>query len=172
MRVLCGLLTFSLALLGRPLFQQAGLPLNELDKVYQDESHCLVGPEIRGTGDQPISCYCRDAIVDARYVYTTYLLTGKDTNLNGAYLSLETTARRMCGGAEGTLRAATATDWQWKGPEVKRTYPSDSEVERIKPDSRGFRTVPYKVQLTFRDSRGHVTKVEAFRATERELVKK
>ena len=54
---------------------------NCLDKVYADESHCLVGPEIRSDRDNPISCYCRDAIVDARYVYFTYLLQGKTETL-------------------------------------------------------------------------------------------
>ena len=45
--------------------------LGDLDKLYADESHCLVSPEIRSDKDNPISCFCRDAIADARYLYFT-----------------------------------------------------------------------------------------------------
>jgi hypothetical protein len=34
----------------------------DMDKVYSDESHCLVAPEIRGNKDNPNSCYCRDGV--------------------------------------------------------------------------------------------------------------
>ena len=53
---------------------------DKLVMVYSDESHCLVEPEIRGESDKPNSCYCRDAIVDARYVYQNYVIMGKDRN--------------------------------------------------------------------------------------------
>jgi len=51
---------------------QAQFP-SDLDKVYADESHCLTSPEIRSDEDNPISCFCRDAIVEARYLYFTYV---------------------------------------------------------------------------------------------------
>lgn len=139
--------------------------LTELDKVYGDESHCLVGPEIRGDKDSSISCYCRDAIVDARYVYQTYLTTGKDRNLNGTYLTLVSKAEQMCGeGLVAINEAASSRDWRWNGPEVTRTYPSDSKIEQIRPDSKGFRTVEYLVQVTYRDKHGRITKVDNFTA--------
>jgi len=33
-----------------------------MDKLYQDESHCLTSPEIRSDKDNSISCYCRGPI--------------------------------------------------------------------------------------------------------------
>ena len=33
----------------------------KLDEIYKDETHCLLGPEIRSEKDKPISCYSRDA---------------------------------------------------------------------------------------------------------------
>jgi hypothetical protein len=39
------------------------------DTLYADESHCLASPEIRSDKDNPISCFCRDTIADARYLY-------------------------------------------------------------------------------------------------------
>lgn len=62
---------------------------NTMDEVYRDESHCLTSPEIRGDKDAPISCYCRDAIAETRYVYFTYLLSAKDDNLSGVVLALQ-----------------------------------------------------------------------------------
>src|SRR5208337_4593936 len=94
------------------------------DEIYKDESHCLVAPEIRSERDKAISCYCRDALTDARYVYQTYLLAGKDQNLGGAYLTLESNATRLCGEEYGVIRAAQDADWRWSGPEVIRRYPS------------------------------------------------
>ena len=138
----------------------------QMDKVYGDESHCLVAPEIRRNSDNPISCYCRDAIMDARYVWGNYLLTGKDRNLNGAYLTLERHARQMCGEHYDIIKAIQTKDWQWNGPQVTRKCPPDNEIEQIKPDSRGFRTVEYEVRLTYRDSQGRVAKVENFTAFE------
>jgi hypothetical protein len=139
-----------------------------LDQIYKDETHCLVGPEIRNEKDKPVSCYCRDALTDARYVYQTYLLTGKDRNLNGTYLALQSYAAQMCGEGYDVLRVAQDADWRWTGPEVIRKYPPDSEIEQLKPDSHGWRTVEYKVELVYRDPRGRpVAKVESFTAVDR-----
>ena len=138
----------------------------QMDKVYADESHCLVAPEIRRNSDNPISCYCRDAIMDARYVWGNYLLTGKDRNLNGAYLVLWGHAEQMCGKHYDFIKVTQTEDWQWNGPQVTRKYPPDSEIEQIKPDSRGFRTVKYEVRLNYRDRQGRVAKVENFTAFE------
>ncbi len=126
-----------------------------------------MAPEIRGDKDSPISCYCRDAIADARYVYQTYLLTGKDRNLNGTYLILESYARQMCGEGYDVIAATQAKGWQWPGLQVTRKYPSDSTIGLIRPDSKGFRTVEYKVRLVYRDPQGRVTKVDNFTALER-----
>lgn len=140
---------------------------DNLDKVYRNESHCLVGSEIRGEQDNPISCYCRDAIMDARYVYENYLHAGKDRNLNGAYLRLCDYALQMCGEQYDVLKATQKKDWQWNGPQVTREYPPERKIDQIQPDSEGFRTVLYMVHLTYRDQRGHVTKVENFTTMER-----
>lgn len=136
----------------------------ELNKVYADESHCLVAPEIRGDKDSSISCYCRDAIVEARYVYQTYITTGKDRNLNGPYDALESHAEKVCRKGYEMFKAAWASKWRWNGPEVTRTYPSDSTIEQIRPDIKGFRTVEYLVQVTYRDKQGRITKVENYTA--------
>jgi len=69
-----------------------------MDQIYRDESHCLTLPEIRGDKDAPISCYCRDAIWQARYVYFAYLLPAKDDNMSGIVLTLQEHARQVCGG--------------------------------------------------------------------------
>ena len=140
---------------------------DSMDMVYRDESHCLVAPEIRGEKDNPISCFCRDAIMDARYVYENYLLTGKDRKLNGAYLTLWDHAQQMCGKQYEVLKATQAKNWQWHGPQVTREYPPESEINQIQPDGKGFRTVEYKVHLTYRDIGGHITKVENFTALEK-----
>ncbi len=143
---------------------------NTLNQTYQDESHCLVLPEIRGAQDKPISCYCRDTLVDARYLWQTYVADTaphKDLNLFGTMLSLEELGRQKCGDDYDVHGKAEAKDWRWDGPEVSRTYPTDSEIEHLKADSRGLRTVAYDVSLTYRDSRGRVTKVERFTAFER-----
>jgi hypothetical protein len=139
-------------------------PMN-LDTIYRDESHCLVAPEIRSAADRPISCYCRDAVANMRYVYRTYLLTGKDRNLNGTYLALWDQARRECGDGYDVLKEAEES--QWNGPEVTRKYPPDGVIEQMKPDSKGFRSVKYEVRLTYRDPQGRVTKVETFSAVEK-----
>jgi hypothetical protein len=139
---------------------------DSMDAVYRDESHCLVAREIRGEKDKPISCFCRDAIIDARYVYQNYLLSGKDRKLNGTFLRLWDQAKQICGKQYDVLEAAETKDWQWNGPQVTREYPPESEINQIQPDSKGFRTVEYKVRLTYRDSAGQVIKVENFTAVE------
>lgn len=144
---------------------QLPVPTN-MDKVYADESHCLVGPEVRSDKDSPISCYCRDAIVDARYVYFTYLLTGKDTNLNGTFLTLQRDATESCGRRFDVDKMTTAKSWKWNGPEVVRIYPPDSEIKRINPDSYGTRRVKYEVRLVERNRDGRATTLESFSATE------
>ncbi len=139
-----------------------------MDMVYKDESHCLLAPEIRGKQDKQISCYCRDAIMDARYVYENYLLTGKDQNLNGTYLTLEDKAQEMCDERySAVVKAIQTKDWQWNGPQVIREYPPEREINQIQPDSKGFRTVKYKGHLTYRDLRGNITKVENFTALDK-----
>jgi hypothetical protein len=100
-------------------------------------------------------------------VYQTYLITGKDSNLNGAYLTLERSAQQTCGKGYDDVASATRKGTGWSGPEVRRTYPSDSSIERLKPDSDGFRTVQYEVRLTYRDQQGRVTRVENFKVTDR-----
>lgn len=134
-----------------------------LDEIYKDESHCLVAPEIRGPKDRPISCYCRDALVDASYVYQSYLQ--KDRNLAGAYLTLELRALEKCGDGYDVSQAVMEP-WRWNGPEVIRKYPPNSEIDRIKPDGKGLRSVVYEVFLTYRDQQGHVANVEIFKASE------
>jgi hypothetical protein len=145
----------------------AQAPTSVLDKIYSDESHCLIGPEIRQDSDGPISCYCRDALVDARYVYHTYLIAGKDVNLNGTYLALEAHTQQMCGKDYAVFNLVRATNWRWEGPEVRREYLPDEEIKKIAPDKDGWRTAPYKVHLTFRDSNQNVIKTEGFVASER-----
>ena len=140
---------------------------NIMDKVYRDESHCLLVPEIRGKQDNPISCPCRDAIMDARYIYQNYLLTKKDLNLNGIYLTLVDHAQEICAEKYDNIYKNTiAAKWQWNGPKVKRQYPPEREINRIQPDNKGFRTVEYKVTLTYVGASGRVIKFENFTARE------
>lgn len=151
----------------------------DLDKIYADESHCLTGLEIRSERDNPVSCYCRDAIVDARYVNDTYVLSEKDLNLKGTFLTLKMHANEMCKDKESVLEADTTwvykaidhENWQWNGPEVTRKYPSNAEIERIKPDTHNVRTVPFKVTLTYHDSQGRIVKTDTFAAHELEPVR-
>ena len=150
----------------------------ELQKIYLDESHCLASPEIRGDKDNPISCYCRDAIADARYVYFTYLLPGKDANLHGIFLTLQhyvldecsrdTAERGDSDFIQKTYDAITSKDWKWSGPEVVRTSPPDEVVKRIKPSGEhgAGRWVPYTVQLVYRDAQGRVMRTEEFATRE------
>lgn len=143
----------------------------KLDEIYSDETHCLVGSEIRAQKDNAISCYCRDAIMDARYVWETYLtppasgpLRGKDENLFGVELTLEIHARQTCGEGYDVHKAVAANDWTWNGPEVVRTYPPDDVLRQIKPDSHGIVHYEYTVVLLQRDSRGNVVTTESFTA--------
>lgn len=149
----------------------------DLKKVYRDETHCLLAGEVRSAADNPnvrqrrpeeISCSCRDALADTRYVYQTYLITGKDDNLSSGYLSLAVQAERMCGRTSSDVHSATVEkEWRWDGPEVIRKYPPDGSIELIKPDSSGLRTVKYEVLLTYRDAQGRAANFETFSTTER-----
>jgi hypothetical protein len=147
---------------------------NMMDEVYRDESHCLTAPEIRRDEDAPISCYCRDAVADARYVYHTYLLSGKDRNLNGTFFVLTDHISEMCGKDYNALGIAEQEDWHWNGPEVVRTYPPDEVIARISPEMKDGkpigRWVPFTVQLVYRDGQGHVTRTENYSNREFEPV--
>ena len=162
----------------RPDFPRAQDWPSAMQKLYMDESHCLIAPEIRGDKDNPISCYCRDAIADARYVHFTYLLPGKDANLYGTFLTLRHDALDECSrnaaeamGADfiqKTYDAITSKDWKWSGPEVVRTSPPDEVIKRIKPTGEhgAGRWVPYTVQLVYRDAQGRVTRTEEYATRE------
>lgn len=154
---------------------------NTMDEIYRDESHCLTSPEIRSDKDAPISCYCRDAISEARYVYLTYLLSGKDRNLNGIFLTLQERATERCGSPDYAdpnydviHRASTTKEWKWNGPEVVRTYPPQGVIERISPETKDGkavgRWVPFTVQLVYRDAQGRVTRTENYSSREFEPV--
>jgi hypothetical protein len=138
-----------------------------IDRVYEDETHCLVAPEVRTDSDMPVSCWCKDAIVDARYVYFTYVRPKKDTNLKWSYLALVTNANRQCGDTVGTVKATSDSGWRWNRPEVTRVYPPDHIIDQLKPDDEGRRAVQYQVILTYRDAQGHMTRTEQFSAIER-----
>jgi hypothetical protein len=157
-----GLVTLASFVLPTTPGAQGGL--SALDKICADETHCLTGPEIRREKDNPISCYCRDAIVDARYIWHTYLLTGKDTNLNGAELALQRNVTQMCGEGYDVHKAVGAEDWKWNGAEVVRTSPPDDVLRQIKPDSHGMIQYEYTVVIPQRDSSGRVTKTDSFTA--------
>jgi len=161
-----GLVTFATFVLvaAMPPTTDAQDWLSPLDKIYADESHCLTGPEIRSEKDSPISCYCRDAIVDARYIWHAYLLTGKDRNLNGAELALQRNVTLMCGENFDVHKAVEAEEWKWNGPEVVRTSPPDDVLRQIKPDAHGLIQYEYTVVILQRDSSGRVTKTDTFTA--------
>lgn len=167
MKPLVCFLTFSFILVWHSSSLAGKGNMNKMDMAYSDESHCLVAPEIRGKNDNPISCFCRDAIMDARYVYQNYVLTGKDKNLNGVYLTLVDHAQQMCGEQYDVIEVTQTKNWHWNGPQVTREYPPEREINQIQPDSKGFRTVEYKVHLSYRDPGGRVTKVENFTAMEK-----
>lgn len=144
---------------------------NKMDEIYGDQSHCLTLPEIRSDKDASISCYCRDAIAEGRYVYFSYLLSGKDQNLNGPFLALQELAKQQCSQDYDAIHDATETnDWKWNGPEVVRTYPADDVVERIEPVNKEGkpigRWVPFTVQLVYRDAQGHVIRTENYSSRE------
>lgn len=150
---------------------------SDLDKVYADESHCLVSPEIRSEKDNPISCFCRDAIIEARYLYFKYVTAdspNSDPNLRGPFLALQARAEERCSRDKAErlsmdftrrmLDATTAKDWKWIGPEVVRTYPPDDVLRQIKPDGQGMIRYDYTVVILQRDSSGHVVKTDSFTA--------
>ncbi len=172
-RSICLLLTlalFATVAFGQALPKPSGEHNGMLEQIYRDESHCLTGPEIRNEKDNPISCYCRDAIMDARYVYFTYLLPGKDENLNGTFLALQGHVQQMCSSDSDTGAATMLEQWKWRGPEVVRTYPADEVVERISPEMKDEkpvgRWVPFTVQLVYRDEQGRVTRTENYASRE------
>ena len=142
----------------------------DLDKVYSDESHCLTLADMRGNEDNYNSCYCRDAIVDARYVYFTYFLSGKDRNLTGTYLTLFSYVEEKCGKKRDAKVACEEQEWSWDGPEVSRTYPSDEVIKRITPERKDGRPigrwVPFTVQLIYRDKGGRVVRTENYASRE------
>jgi hypothetical protein len=86
-----------------------------LDNNYRDESHCLTIADMRGEKDNAISCFCRDAIVDSRYVYFTYVKLQKDPNLNGVFLALVDRIAEKCGENYDALDAATHENWNGMG---------------------------------------------------------
>jgi hypothetical protein len=142
--------------------------VSSLNKVYSDETHCLTAADMRSDKDNAISCWCRDAIVDARYVYLTYILSGTDHNLNGAYLRLQEDISTTCG-EDFDISEAEQKDWKWNGPEVIRTYPPDDVINRIQLESKGSlkgRWVPFTVQLLYRDAAGRTTKTEDYSSRE------
>jgi len=146
-----------------------------LDAVYRDESHCLTAADMRGDQDMQMSCWCRDAIIEARYVYFTYVRGGKDRNLNGVLLSLEGHIDQQCGkGHQDAHEVSTRDAWKWTGPEVVRTYPTDAVISRIAPEMRDGkpvgRWVPFTVQLIFRDAQGQVTRTDNYSSRELEPV--
>jgi hypothetical protein len=140
-----------------------------MDDIYWDQSHCLAFPEIRSDKDASISCYCRDAIADARYVYFTYFLPGKDDNLSGVVLALQELAGQRCGDPHYSVMTESK-DWKSNGPEVIRTYPPDDAIKRISPEKKDGkptgRWVPYTVQLIYRDGQGRVMRTENYSARE------
>ena len=134
-----------------------------MDQIYKDETHCLVGPEMRTEADKSISCFCRDAVAEAKYFYKTYLLTRKDRNLNGVFLELEARAREKCG---ATFDLATGEKADWNGPEVSRRCPPESIIDGYTPNQYGFRNVPYTGLFTFRGPGGNVIQTDSFMAWE------
>jgi hypothetical protein len=142
-----------------------------MDEIYKDHSHCLTSPEIRGERDAPISCYCRDAVAQARYVYFMYLLSGADRNLNGPFLVLERNVHQVCGWEDAAVAEATESkSWQWNGPEVFRVFPTEEVIESIHPEEKDGRSVgrwvPFTVRLVFHDAKGGITKIENFSTRE------
>lgn len=172
------LIAFSgLALMALPHTTGAQGRTNSLNDIYRDESHCLTSPEIRSDMDNPMSCYCRDAMVDALYLYSTYVSVASshpDPNMTGPFLALQSRAGEMCSRNTnerlsldfiGKIQHDTTTkDWKWNGPEVVRTYPPDDVLQQIKPDNGGMIHYQYSVVLLQRESSGRVVKTESFTA--------
>jgi hypothetical protein len=157
------------ALLGGLATASYQAPTPSLDKVYADESHCLTDSDMRGDQDLPLSCWCRDALVDLRYVYATYVDVSSpkhDANMDGPLLQLYHQVYQSCGhDAYNPVTVRKDSKWQWPGPEVVRTYPPDEVIARIQPEQRKdgkWRGRPFTVQLVFRDGQGHVTRTENY----------
>src|SRR5271169_1055481 len=158
--LLCPALSYSGALENR----------DSLDMIYGDQSHCLTLLEIRGAKDNPISCYCRDSLVDAQYLFTNYF-NEKDYNLSGAVLTLEAKASEVCGEGYDVHKVTQDKNWKWNGPQVTREYPTNSEINKIQPDRKGFRTVKVKVRLTYLNLKGQVVKIENYTVVDKVPVK-
>ena len=73
----------------------------------------------------------------------------------------------MCGEKFDVYNATQNTEWQWNGPQVMREYPPEKEINEIQPDSKGFRTVVYKVRVIYHDSKGIIIKTENFPTLDR-----
>lgn len=163
MRLTLWFLTVFVFLVGYASLSYAEWPMNKMAKICMDESHCLDAPEIRDKKDWSISCSCRDAIMNARYLSQNYL--DKDSNLSGAVLGLVDNAERICSERfDVILQAIMDESWQWEGPQVEREYPPESDILKIKVNNKGFRTVKYRVHLIYFDKGGRVTKVQNFNA--------
>jgi hypothetical protein len=76
-------------------------------------------------------------------------------------------AQQICGETYDVYKATQNNKWHWDGPQVTREYPSEKELHKIQPDSNGFRTVEYKVRLTYLDAGGRVIKVDNFTALDK-----
>ena len=140
-----------------------------LDKIYTDEGHCLTDADIRSDNDMPISCWCRDAIADLRYVYSNYFefrSPRRDVNMAGPILQLEKNARHVCGDdAYNLSNVEDDANWRWPGPEVVRSFPPEEVIARIKSEMRNgkkWRGTPFSVQLVFRDSQNHITRTDTY----------
>jgi len=100
--------------LGGPAFSQSK---PDLDKVIRDESHCLPPSTCAETKTGPISCFCRDSIVEARYDYFEYLNPLKDLNLGFIFWKLLEELDKECGIGIGTsdeaYKKTIDKNWTW-----------------------------------------------------------
>lgn len=94
----------------------AAAPSIDLNAIYQDESNCLVAPEIRTQADRPRSCFCRDALLDVWYVHSRYIAQGRDPNMNGPYMSLQLRAQDTCGKSVDVNAVSRMAMWTWPPP--------------------------------------------------------
>jgi len=86
-----------------------------------DVRHCLRVAETRDENDKPITCECRDAIVDARYMY--FVAVPKEGNLRGVFADLQAWVKEACGRGFADYEVVPWEKWKWEGPEVVRKYP-------------------------------------------------
>ena len=88
------------------------------------------------------------------------------------FLTLVGNITDQCGDNVDAFDVATRDQWKWSGPEVVRTYPSDSTIARIEPEIRNGkpvgRWVPFTVQLVYRDEQNRVVRTENY--SSRELI--